>query len=200
MITKPDNVKVLPDIMLNGYITGGNSTFFLEGKVGNDNAKIAGVEDLIQERLNFANGEDAGYASLLAFAMPFGGAVKEAMTVSNRVLPWQTAGADNSGVYAYFPGGKDGYEYYQPMFGLESIHQQEDVQATSTQAFFAQSIINNSLMFPGPYIRYSGLTMTGMEKVAGQGHLGPDVQIGDARWRSGEAISASVAREIYRPA
>ncbi len=198
VITKPQNVFVMRDILCAGYVAGGNTKFF--GMTDKDTApdftkNPTVVADDIQKRLSFEMGADDEYGSLLAFAVPYGDGAKRdmVMSISDRVLPWEVnmVQADRK----YFPGGADGYAAYRTRYGLGQIHYGEDIRASETQEFISQGSVNNSLLFVGPHRVYSPWSNTFYELVPGQGHFGPDALPGDARYRRGEAISAAAARK-----
>ena len=129
---------------------------------------------------------------MLAFPEEFEMATQrdQVISISNRVLPWDTTNADS---HMHFPGGKKGWAAAAGK-GLEGIHYGEDLRATANQDFIAASTVNNSLCFLGPHRVYSQWSATYQELVPGQGHFGPDALPGDARWRRGEAVSRESAR------
>lgn len=183
VITKPQNVLVLRDIMCNGYVAGGNTKFF-ESSAD------------INSRLAFDNDADGEYASMMSFIVPEGDGAKrdQVMSISNRRLPWEVnRGVDKNGS-TYFPGGAEGYLAYADLYGLESIHYGEDVRAAENMEFIAQGSMNNALCFVGPHRKCTPWSQTGFELVPGQGHFGPDALPGDARWRRGESVSLNEAR------
>ena len=196
MITKPQNVMVLRDIMCNGYVAGGNCDFF-----GADDRKkppservysSAQIATDINQRLTMDQGDDMDYPSMLAFYEDYYEANRrdQVISISNRVLPWDTTNAESRDA---FPGGDEGWTLSNGK-GLEGIHYGEDLRATSNQDFIAASTVNNSLCFLGPHRVFSAWSATYQELVPGQGHFGPDALPGDARWRRGESVSRESAR------
>ena len=198
VISKSQNVMVLRDVMCNGYVAGCNTKFF--GKVvtvdeaGNQVVTYTKdkIREEINERLTMGNGDDDDYPSMLAFPEEFEMATQrdQVISISNRVLPWDTTNADS---HMHFPGGKKGWAAAAGK-GLEGIHYGEDLRATANQDFIAASTVNNSLCFLGPHRVYSQWSATYQELVPGQGHFGPDALPGDARWRRGESVSRESAR------
>ena len=178
VITKPQNVLVLRDIMANGYVAGGGTKFFgsKAATVGEDGKKTytaEGIKTAIDDRLNMADG-NAEYEDMLAFVIPYGHCDRrdQVISISQRLLPWEV----NTGgpIHDYFPGGKVGYDTYAAALGLNHIHHGEDLQAVENAEFISQSSINNSLCFLGPHRVYSPFSPTMFELVPGQGHFGPD--------------------------
>lgn len=136
VITKPQNVFVMRDVMANGYRAGGNTRFFGLTKDGYD-AETARTE--IGARLNFEAdaGEDPIYASMLAFPMDIGQADKihNEITVTSRLLPWETHAPNNRDG---FPGGAAMYNYYKKTLNLEQIHYGEDLRASQHMEYMSQ--------------------------------------------------------------
>ena len=194
VITKAQNVMVLRDVMCNGYVAGCNTAFF--GAEDPKAAKKTYTKDQIRTdlnaRLTMADGDDVDYPSMLALYEDFEEAAKrdQVISISNRVLPWDTQNADSRD---QFPGGSDGWNLSNGK-GFEGIHYGEDLRATSNQDFIAASTVNNSLCFLGPHRVYSPWSATYQELIPGQGHFGPDALPGDARWRRGESVSRESAR------
>ena len=162
VITKPQNVLVLRDIMCNGYVAGGNTKFFES-------------TDDINKRLSFDQDADGDYASMMSFIVPKDDGAKrdQVMSISNRRLPWEVNRA-GEGDKMYFPGGQNGYELYNGLYGLDSIHYGEDVRAAENMEFIAQGSMNNALCFVGPHRKFTPWSQTSFELVPGQGHFGPD--------------------------
>lgn len=196
VITKPQNVLVLRDIMCSGYVAGGNTQFFgaKESQGGND-VESAKIRQSITERLSFAYDASGEYESMLAFLVPYGSTDRrdQVMSLSARLLPWEVT-RDQSKWNSYFPGGPAGYEFYSKEFGLDSVHFGEDVRAAENMEFISQGSVNNALCFIGPHRVYSQWSSTYYELTPGQGHFGPDAIPGDARWRRGEAVSLEASR------
>ena len=119
VISKSQNVMVLRDVMCNGYVAGCNTKFF-----GKDKATGAysteKIREEINERLTMGNGDDDDYPSMLAFPEDFEMATQrdQVISISNRVLPWDTTNADS---HMHFPGGKKGWDAAAGK-GLEGIH------------------------------------------------------------------------------
>lgn len=200
VITKPQNVYVMRDIMCNGYVAGSNTRFFgLEhGKSSfNNPATPTRVTQTLNERLS--RNDDAGgeYASMLAFLTPYSEVEEnsrdQVISISNRVLPWEVAHSHSGDSKAYFPGGDKGFDTYKS-WQLNQIHYGEDVRASESMSFITNGSVNNALCFIGPHRRYNPFTQNFYELVAGQGHFGPDAIPGDARWRRGEVVSQRSAR------
>ena len=162
---------VLRDVMCNGYVAGCNTKFFGKDKA-TGTYSTEKIREEINERLTMGNGDDDDYPSMLAFPEDFEMATQrdQVISISNRVLPWDTTNADS---HMHFPGGKKGWDAAAGK-GLEGIHYGEDLRATANQDFIAASTVNNSLCFLGPHRVYSQWSATYQELVPGQGHFGPD--------------------------
>ena len=177
VITKPQNVLVLRDIMCSGYVAGGNTKFFGQEKVGADVKESKAVRDAIEKRLSFENDADGDYASMLVFVEKRGENTPrdQVISISERRLPWEvnrTAGGDLD--KKYFPGGLAGFNAFNKEYGLNQIHYGEDVRAAENMEFIAQGSMNNALCFIGPHRKYTPWSQTNFELVPGQGHFGPD--------------------------
>ena len=161
---------VLRDVMCNGYVAGCNTEFFGKNEDGSYSADKVRMD--LNARLTMADGDDIDYPSMIALYEDFGEAAKrdQVISISNRVLPWDTQNADSR---AQFPGGENGWELSKNK-GFEGIHYGEDLRATSNQDFIAASTVNNSLCFLGPHRVYSPWSATYQELIPGQGHFGPD--------------------------
>jgi len=204
VITKPQNVYVMRDIMCSGYVAGGNCMFFgLEpGKtVFDGSADPKKIKEQINSRLAFDDDEanQGRFPSLLAFLTTPDEANNpwrdQVISVSNRVLPWEIKpSGEMSGSHQYFPGGQRNYDAYAEALGLKEIHAGMDVNAMRTNAYLSQGTMNNSVCFLGPHRRYNPLAQNFYEHIPGQGHFGPDAVPGDARWRRGESVSLESAR------
>lgn len=226
MITKPQNVLILRDVMLSGYVAGCNTAWF--GQPENSpgvTEPISGtrVQQGITDRLSFVDDVGAQYGSMLAFAVPFNEGSKrdQVVSLSHRLLPWEvTQPADD--YKKYFPGGPHAFALYGERYGLAQIHFGEDVRAAENMEFISQGSVNNALCFIGPHRKFSPFTQNFYELNPGQGHFGPDAIPGvsfaltidlrqpeqwlhsantlqfclwqDARWRRGESVSLSAAR------
>ena len=202
VITKPQNVMVMRDIMCNGYVAGANCDFFGMERDGNGKPTLDAngnhkysttrIQQDINSRLTMAEGEDYNYPSMLALAEEYNSPATrdQVISVSNRVLPWDSTAGTN---FDHFPGGKNAWSGAGQV-GLDTIHYGEDLRATTNQDFIAASTVNNSVCFLGPHRVYSQWSSTYQELVPGQGHFGPDALPGDARWRRGESVSRESAR------
>jgi hypothetical protein len=132
VITKPQNVFVLRDIMANGYRAGCNATFF--NKEGN----LEDAARAIQDRLNFEDTDsDSVQPSLLAFPMAVAQVetMQNEISVTSRLLPWDvhsTAG------HASFPGGQNMYAVYKDKLSLEQVHFGEDLRASENMEYMSQ--------------------------------------------------------------
>ena len=141
VITKPQNVCVLRDIMCSAYTAGGNTKFFCTPEGGTVDLGPGGplespekfgqvVRNAIESRLNFED-ENADYASMLAFVSSYKeesrGARDQVMSISQRVLPWDVSASSDQ---KHFPGGDAGYTIYKLLYGLDMIHHGEDQRAS----------------------------------------------------------------------
>lgn len=173
-------------------MAGGNCTFFAKGEAG---YSLETAERNIQARLSFANDDGEAYGSMLAFPMSKkqydDGRMDTAMSVTARILPWDTSGEAGHS----FPGGKAGFNNYAALLGLKGIHYGEDIRASENMEYVSQGSVNNALCFLGPHRKYNPWSNSATELIPGQGHFGPDAVPGDARWRRGEVVSLKAARE-----
>lgn len=218
MVFKPQNIFILEDVQCNGYTGGCDTTWFgdktaqsenttFEAKVG---ALVSGglkagdvidfVESELKERLDKDHDDDpSAYASMLAFAAPYepqGTFVTHQMfAISGAPLAWEP----NMTTSRNFPGGKEFFDAYRAMFGLDYIAQNTDATSVVGGAFLRNGIHNNSVCILGPSRSYNPLKKH-EELVPGQGHFGPDAVAGDARWRRGECINAKQTRAQYTDA
>ena len=201
MITKPQNVYVMRDVMCSGYVAGGNTKWFGATDFKNKLTASVSPDDVLRglnKRLSFEDDASGEYASMLAFLSPYGEEVASSrdqiISISDRLLPWEVAkNADPA--KKYFPGGQRGYDAYNRIWNLGQIHFGEDVRATENMAFMSQGAVNNSLCIVGPHRKYNPFAQNFFELVPGQGHFGPDAIPGDARWRRGESVSLKTARD-----
>lgn len=101
VVTKPQNVFVLRDIMMNGYIGGCGTKFFpsqsghafmhaLNQRLGLDEAYMADTQ---------------GIHSMIALPCSFSTPMHEVVGLSDRILPW-TVAQNAEKQYSHFPGGK----------------------------------------------------------------------------------------------
>jgi len=203
VITKPQNVFCMRDIMCSGYVAGGNTKWF-------GNLEAAGppmipldpatVQNDINSRLAFTDDVNADYGSMLAFACPYSevtsGARDQVISISERLLPWEVrAEANAQKASGGFPGGQSGFNAYRGAYGLNSIHFGEDIRAAENMEFIANGSVNNAMCILGPHRKYSPFSQHFYELIPGQGHFGPDAIPGDARWRRGESVSLKTARD-----
>jgi len=190
VVTKPQNVLVLKDIMANGYRAGGNTKFFAP------DGNLESGREKMQERLNFEN-VDEDPASMLAFPMSpqqyDSGAMDTVMSVTTRLLPYEVNGGSNN--HNSFPGGPDMFDFYEQKLGLRAVHFGEDLRATENMEYMSQGSTNNALCFLGPHRKFDVLDGRFNNLVPGMGHWGPDARPGDARWRRGESVNMVSARE-----
>ena len=162
VVTKPQNVCVLKDIMSNGYRAGGNCKFF--GTTPSD------IRENLMSRLNF---DDANYVtlpSMLAFPMTSeqfeGGSMDTVMSITTRLLPWEVTNQSHSS----FPGGEEMQKFYDSKIGLRAVHFGEDLRASENMEYMAQGSTNNSLCFLGPHRKWDGLSKHYSQLVPGMGH------------------------------
>ena len=193
------------DIMATGYQAGGNCRWF-GCSTANDTKSMDGagtpldaasVAQAMQDRLAFTDDASGEYGSMLAFGSSYDDAVNssrdQVISISERLLPWEI-GRANPPAKSYFPGGEDGFRAYMNPYGLNTLHFGEDVRAQENMEFIAQGSVNNALCFLGPHRVYNPWAQNFYELVPGQGHFGPDALPGDARWRRGESVSLTSAR------
>jgi hypothetical protein len=134
VVTKPQNVYVLRDIMANGYRAGCNTKFF------SPDGDFDSMRTAIQSRLNFENlDSDDVEPSLLAFPMALAQveSIQNEITVTTRLLPWDVHGAPGDR-HKSFPGGQKMYEFYNGAMQLEQIHFGEDLRASENMEYITQ--------------------------------------------------------------
>lgn len=132
------------DIMCSGYVAGGNTRWFGMPEGESAFKTYAQPEDVqagMNKRLSFEDDSSGEYASMLAFASPYGEAAvssrDQVISISERLLPWEVAkNADPS--KTYFPGGKPGFDKYGGKWSLGQIHFGEDVRASESMSFMSQ--------------------------------------------------------------
>lgn len=149
MITKPQNVYVMRDIMCTGYVAGGNCQFF-----GMDSAnefkprqgqkdKESDIRESINKRLSFHDDASGEYSSMLAFVSSYkeitGGHRDQVISLSERLLPWEVTRHTTGTNKEYFPGGMTGFNYYKDKVGLTQLHFGEDVRAVENMEFISQA-------------------------------------------------------------
>jgi hypothetical protein len=184
VITKPQNVMVLRDIMCNGYVAGGNCHFFgTGGKKLTAANPLTGdkVRQAIADRLAYTDDLDATYDSMLAFLSPYdeieAGSRDQVISISDRLLPWEVTRAPGTDKQqSGFPGGQAGYAHYRGKYSLDSVHYGEDVRAAENMEFIANGSMNNSTCILGPHRKYSPYSQNFYELCPGQGHFGPGMQ------------------------
>lgn len=131
VITKPQNVFVMKDIMANGYRAGGNTKFF--GTTAKE------VKDNLMKRLNMDDTSgDEVFPSMLAFPMAAsqydGGNMDIAMSVTTRYLPYEVA----LKAHKSFPGGEEMFKLYDGLYGLRAVHFGEDLRASENMEYMSQ--------------------------------------------------------------
>ena len=142
VITKPQNVYVMRDVMCNGYVAGGNTRFFGEPKNGFTKAADANdVTDAMDKRLSFHDDASGEYDSMLAFGAPWGDGAKrdQVISITDRLLPWEITSPNTTNTKDYFPGGDSNYQTYKTAYNLNSIHFGEDVRAAENMEFISQA-------------------------------------------------------------
>ena len=181
VVTKPQNVLVLRDIMLSGYVAGGNCTFF----------DPESYVESIQSRLGLDNGIDPStpYGSLMAFPCSTS-AVPSAFSFTGKGCPWEPMMVSNAQNAPFL--GSSVVRFLDGV--ITNARSAVDAAALQGQAFMSEGDITNEVVFVGPHRKKSGISNSKMELVPGQGHLGPDAVPGDKRWRAGESISVESAR------
>jgi hypothetical protein len=204
VITKPENVYVARDVCCAGYSAGANTHFFAEGRDDKGNKVYTAAEAVrnLVARLGSQARELASLRSVLAFPMSNrqrnSGDVDQVISVTTRLLPWETTPATSDPQHKSFPGGNAFYKHAKKKFGLTAIHYGEDLRAAQHQEFISQGSMNNALCFLGPHRVFNPYSKRVMQLVPGQGHFGPDAVPGDARWRRGESVSLKSARESMK--
>ena len=149
VITKPQNVYVMRDIMCTGYVAGGNCRFFGCRKDNefapntSEEERIAKIREDINKRLSFHDEVSGEYASMLAFISPYsdvtGGYRDQVISLSERLLPWEVTRHTTNTQKDYFPGGPMGFSYYKDQIGLNQLHFGEDVRAVENMEFISQA-------------------------------------------------------------
>ena len=140
VITKPQNVCVMRDVMCSGYVAGGNTRFFGVGNSGlNASLNPQLVRDSMEARLSFQDDANAEYSSMLAFCAPFGDGAKrdQVISISSRLLPWEVNRPQDERK-EYFPGNKYNFDAVKTTIGLDTIHFGEDVRAAENMEFISQ--------------------------------------------------------------
>lgn len=215
IVTRPQNVNIMRDIMCASYEAGADARFFGSrdpdtGEVVTGRAKAQNIRKAVRSRLEFQKEYSDLYESMFAFLAPWD-ANDQFMQdnafslLGNSGLPWDTgtgtnvaaaAGAGGRGEHAdvNFPGGYANWFRYDALLQLRQIHTGEDQGQRQRQDFVRTGSFNNSVCLLGPHRVYAPFSEKQFDLVPGQGHFGPDALPGDARWRRGESISAKDAR------
>ena len=152
VVTKPQNVYVMRDVMCSGYVAGGNTTFFglpAGAQIFEGPSDASDIQRTLNERLSFADDSSGEYASMLAFLSPYAeeaaSSRDQVLSISDRLLPWEVSkNADPQ--KKYFPGGQAGYTAYAQSWNLGQVHFGEDVRATENMAFMSQARSLHSTM------------------------------------------------------
>jgi len=186
MVSKPQNVFVLRDVMANGYRMGGGTKFFGKAPAGaTSNVKMAAIKKSLQDRLMNAEDITGEAPSLLAFPMETDqyedGHMDTVMSVTSRLLPWET-GIKNE--HKSFPGGEKMFEMYNAQIGLRQVHFGEDIRAAENMDYISQGSTNNATCFIGPHRTWHQTNQNYSNLIPGQGHWGPDARPGDVRFDS----------------
>ena len=179
VITRPQNVYVMRDVMCNGYVAGGNTRFFGEppGAVGfSEPVTNEAVTDAMDKRLSFHDDASGEYQSMLAFGAPVGDGAKrdQVISITDRLLPWEITSPNTANPKEYFPGGNAAYQAYRTAWNLNSIHFGEDVRAAENMEFISQGSMNNGLCFIGPHRKFNPFSAQHHQLIPGQGHFGPE--------------------------
>ena len=129
VITKPQNVYVMRDIMCSGYVAGGNTRFFgIGAHTVNSPVLPRLVHESVGARLAFQNDAEGEYDSMLAFCAEYGDGAKrdQVISISERLLPWEVTNPGAS--REYFPGGNYNFKAAMRTLRLDTIHFGEDVR------------------------------------------------------------------------
>ena len=178
VVTKPENVHILENIMCTGYDGGGGTEFITPDSLRN----------IMAGSLDRANG------SLIA--IPIRQAPADGFCdLLNIGLPWNEASAGSGERPNTFPQCLDEtwHDLYKDLFSGLGMY--VDVEAATSQSFVRNGVTLNHACFVGSH-RFKR-HMNGNQSVAhtvGQGHFGGDALPGDARWRRGESVTQESAR------
>lgn len=190
VVTKPQNVFVMRDILCNGYIGGGGVTMFDSNPaifLNQLNKRLGADEEMM-------NGPQTEIPSMFPLPIPFTAPHQEVYGISDRILPW-TVARNSTYQFSHFPGGEMAYRLlFNKHFDMTTVHYGEDQRAIQGQEFLTNGSLNNSMCFQGPHRRQSLLGHDSMALVPGVGHFGTDALPGDARWRRGQATSCEKSR------
>jgi len=176
MVSKPQNVFVLRDVMANGYRMGCGTKFFGDGT-------HQGIKADLQNRLMNPEEYTDEAPSLLAFPMETGqyedGHMDTVMSVTSRLLPWETG---TTNVHKSFPGGEALFKLWNTALGLRQVHFGEDIRAAENMDYISQGSTNNATCFIGPHRMWHAGNNNYSNLIPGQGHWGPDARPGDVRF------------------
>lgn len=214
VVTRPEQIYVMRDIMSVQYIAGSDVRFFGSRKMDGEanigpRVTAMDVKSQVRNRLQFQQEYADAYESMFAFLTPFHSTEQYMQDtafsmVGGSGLPWdigtgeqlraqQVGGA--SRLDCNFPGGLNFFLRYNRLLNIGGIHTGEDQNQRQGQDFIRLGAYNNSVCILGPHRVYSPHSTKGTyELVPGQGHWGPDALPGDARWRRGEAVTLQDAR------
>ena len=148
VVTKPQNVFVMRDVLMNGYIGGGGTSMF--SHVPSDfNNQLVSRLSLDEE---FMSGR---VPAMFPIPVPFDWMQEDVVSISDRMLPWMTArSADHQ--FKSFPGGMAVYGAMAALgFKLDTVHHGEDKRSIASQEYMTNGTINNSICFLGPHRRQS---------------------------------------------
>ena len=220
VVTKPQNVFVLRNILANGYVAGNNCAFFgshvtdRSSRMGNPQSFV--TTDTIKKSVNQRLGIDRRPSrtpphqqrsnrpcSLLAFVVPIGSEDRlqeRAFPFSPRTVPFDPAPVDMTSLSPdVVPGGGSIFQPYLKRYGLTSLLSSCDSEYVRNNSFFSSGAVLNGYAFQGPYRSYDARSGRCSALHPGQGHFGPDAVTGDASWRAGDTIGVSEARGSTMP-
>ena len=200
VVTKPQNVFVLRDIMMNGYIGGCGVKWF----PSNGNMFMSALNKRLGLDEHYM-ADPAGIHSMMALPCSFSMPMHEVIGISDRILPW-TVAQNAEKQYSHFPGGKVAWMVFynlgfdfsgSPFFKhvrpalwcllthtdasvclrfAASVHYGEDQRAIQGQEFLSNGSLNNSMLFQGPHRRWNSLGMEGFQLVPGTLRTRPSIQ------------------------
>ena len=211
VVTRPENVYTLRDIMCCQYVAGCGDKFFgeIEGETMLSQQRVPSEElaEFVQQdmrnRLDFANEHTNQYGSMFAFVCPYASNSQfmqdRAFSLSEQRLPWEVGqargGAGSTGL-RNFPGEEPFFRAYQSLFNLNYLQAGQDSVAIAQNSFVRSGACNNIVLLQGPHRVYDPFALGNRKMVlrAGFGHFGKDAKPGDARWRNGQPITVEQAR------
>ena len=183
------------------YTTGCDLRFFGDEYMKHATDPLTAVKDDLEDRVNFNMEDRNQYKSMFAFVAPCtdideNWSPDTAFSVSDFVVPWDTARVTQSSGGSSFPGGEKFRKMYNKAYDLTRfITTGSDPSDVQNHTFVRNGTFNNSFCFPGPY---RTVNMMGKADAwtfhPGQGHFGSDARAGDARWRNGDSVDVSTAR------